>query len=302
MTAQTFLIEPFDIMLHATEEGVNTLQARFATWLRTLNSPARFVCWQMPATLNDKINQINWQVREVDDRERVSLLTGYRRHYETLQDNAEYQRSLCGMAVWSDANPRALAGGMTSAFDTPVFAGAWPQLFDGRYVLQKAPFWHLAPVGRPGGRPLWAVLNSYAFAPSGWNFFRPLPPLLRLNFPLALAVDIPKTYERNAGIDALEGIIQAYQVHLAGVSGEDSRSVQRVADCRRALGEINNGDSSSPTSCLRLNHAFVSEITVSIRSRSVVRSSAATATLTLTVCSASPLLISPSARRQSATR
>src|SRR5262249_11616117 len=70
----------------------------------------------------------------------------------------------------------------------------------------------------------------------------PLPPLLRLNFPLALAVDVPKTYERNAGIDALEGIIQAYQVHLAGVSGEDSRSVQRIADCRRALQEINAGD------------------------------------------------------------
>ena len=54
---QTFLIEPFDIMLHATEDGVNSLQARFATWLRTLSTPARFVCWQMPATLDDKINQ-----------------------------------------------------------------------------------------------------------------------------------------------------------------------------------------------------------------------------------------------------
>lgn len=73
-----------------------------------------------------------------------------------------------------------------------------------------------------------------------WNFFRPLPPLLRLNFPLS--VDIARTYDRNAAIDALEGIIQAYQVHLAGVSGEDSRSVQRIADCRQALQEINNGD------------------------------------------------------------
>jgi hypothetical protein len=40
----TFLIEPFDIMLHATEEGVQSLQARFSTWLRTLREPARFVC------------------------------------------------------------------------------------------------------------------------------------------------------------------------------------------------------------------------------------------------------------------
>ena len=89
---------------------------------------------------------------------------------------------------------------------------------------------------------MWAILTSYEFAPSTWNFFRPLPPLLRLNFPLALAVDIPKTYERSAAIDAIENIIQAYQVHLAGVSGEDSRSVQRIADCRRTLQEINNGD------------------------------------------------------------
>ncbi|MBK8139270.1 MAG: hypothetical protein IPK52_26205 [Chloroflexi bacterium] len=94
----------------------------------------------------------------------------------------------------------------------------------------------------PEAVPFWSILTSYEFAPATWNFFRPLPPLLRLNFPLALAIDIDKTYDRNAAIDALEGIIQAYQVHLAGVSGEDSRSVQRIADCRRALQEINNGD------------------------------------------------------------
>jgi len=65
---------------------------------------------------------------------------------------------------------------------------------------------------------------------------------MQLNFPLALAVDIPKTYERNNAIDALEDIIQAYEVHLSGLRGEDSRSVQRVADCRQALAEINAGD------------------------------------------------------------
>lgn len=240
--AHSFLIEPFDIMLHATEEGVNTLQARFSTWLRTLNTPARFVCWQMPATLDEKINTLNRSVKHIEDARRRELMMEYRRHYEQLQDSAEYQRALCGMAVWSDQNPRALAGGMGSAFDTPVVEGNWPALFDGKYELRDTPFWHLAPVSRPGGRPLWAVLTSYEFAPATWNFFRPIPPLLRLNFPLAISIDIPKTYERNAGIDALEGIIQAYDVHLSGVRGEDSRSVQRVADCRRALQEINNGD------------------------------------------------------------
>ncbi|MFQ3647597.1 MAG: hypothetical protein SNJ80_11760, partial [Anaerolinea sp.] len=239
---RTFLIEPFDIMLHATEEGVQALQARFSTWLRTLNTPARFVCWQMPATLDEKINALSRAANETDDPQRARLLMEYRRYYEQLDDNAEYQRALCGMAVWSDQNARALAGGMGSSFDTFVVEGTWPALFNGKYEIRDAPFWHLAPVGRPGGRPLWAMLNSYEFAPATWNFFRPLPPLLRLNFPLALSVDIPKTYERNRAIDALEGIIQAYDVHLSSVSGEDSRSVQRITDCRRALQEINAGD------------------------------------------------------------
>jgi hypothetical protein len=242
MTPHTFLIEPFDILLHATEDGVNSLQARFSTWLRTLREPARFVCWQMPATLSDKINTLSRKTQAVTDSQRRTLLMEYRRYFEQLDDHAEYQRALCGMVVWSDQNPRALGGGLSSALDTPVVQGNFPALFTGNYEIRDTPFWHLAPSGRPGGRPLWVVLNSYDFAPATWNFFRPLPPLLRLNFPLALAVDIPKTYERNTAIDALEGIIQAYEVHLSGMSGEDSRAMQRVVDCRKALQEINAGD------------------------------------------------------------
>ncbi|MBK8138283.1 MAG: hypothetical protein IPK52_21130 [Chloroflexi bacterium] len=182
MHAHTFLIEPFDIMLHATEDGVNTVQARFSTWLRTLREPARFVCWQMPATLEDKISRLSRLAQDVDDPQRRLLLMEYRRHFEHLNDSAEYQRALCGMALWSDQNPRALAGGMASAFETQVTEGVWPALFDGRYELHDGAFWHLAPVGRPGGRPFWSILTSYEFAPATWNFFRPLPPLLRLNF------------------------------------------------------------------------------------------------------------------------
>ncbi|MEO8393995.1 MAG: hypothetical protein ABI700_13480, partial [Chloroflexota bacterium] len=241
-SVHTYLIEPFDVMLHATEEGVAALQNRFSTWLRTLNEPARFLCWQMPATLNAKIETLDQAAEATTDDRRRALLVEYRRYYERMNANADYQRALCGMAVWSEQNPRALGGGMHSAFDTAVTEAAFPALFEGRYELKEHPFWHLAPSGRPGGRPLWAILSSYEFAPSTWNFFRPLPPLLRLNFPLALAVDIPRTYERSAAIDAVENIIQAYQVHLAGVRGEDSRSVQRVTDGRRTLQEINNGD------------------------------------------------------------
>ncbi len=240
--ARTFLVEPFDILLHATEDGLQALQTRFANWLRALHGAARFVCWQIPATLDEKIAQVSRTARETDDPQRGKLLMEYRRHYELLQDSAEYQRALCGMAIWSEENPRALAAGMTSAFDTPVAEAAWPALFNGHYALRDTPFWHLAPTQRPGGRPLWAVLTSYEFLPSVWNFFRPLAPLLRLSFPLALAVDVPRTFDRNEGIDAVESIIAAYQVHLATLRGEDSRSVTRVADCRRALQEMNQGD------------------------------------------------------------
>ncbi|MBE2196719.1 MAG: hypothetical protein IAE83_21290 [Anaerolinea sp.] len=239
---RTFLIEPFDLMLHATEDGVKALQNRFANWLRALHSLARFACWQIPATLDEKIALVSRTARETDDGQRAGLLMEYRRHYEGLQDSAEYQRAVCGMALWCDENPRALAGGMTSAFDTPVTEAAWPALFSGQYELRESPLWHLAPVGRPGGRPVWAVLSSYEFLPSVWNFFRPLASLLRLNFPLALTVDIPRTLDRNEGIDAVENIIAAYQVHLATLRGEDSRSVTRVNDCRRALQELNQGD------------------------------------------------------------
>ncbi len=240
--ARTFLIEPFDIMLHATEDGVQSLQARFSTWLRTLNSPARFVCWQMPATLDEKIN---WLSRAgAGDRRRAAGAAPD--GVPPSLRAARRQRRVPARAVRHGGleRPESARPGRGHGFGLRYAGGRrrWPALFEGQYEIRDTPFWHLAPVGRPGGRPLWALLNSYEFAPSTWNFFRPLPPLLRLNFPLALAVDIPKTYERNAAIDALEGIIQAYEVHLSGVRGEDSRSVQRIADCRKALQEINAGD------------------------------------------------------------
>lgn len=40
----------------------------------------------------------------------------YRRHFESLNDGDEYQRALCGMALWSEQNSRSLAGGLVSAF------------------------------------------------------------------------------------------------------------------------------------------------------------------------------------------
>ena len=240
---QTYLMQPFDIFLHATEEGVTSLQSRFSNWLRTLNGPARFVCWQMSASLDAKVEAVIAAAKAAQsDAQRSALLMEYRRHYEGLQEQAQYNRMLCGMALWSHSHSRATGAAMSTAFETPVTPDRWPALLNGRYVLRETPFWHLAPVGRPGGRPYWSILSSYEFAPASWNFFRPLPSLLWLNFPIAIAVDIPKTFDRNSGVDTIESIIQAYQVHLASVRGEDSRSVQRVADCRRALAEMHQGD------------------------------------------------------------
>ena len=104
---RSFLIEPFDIMLHATEDGVNALQARFSTWLRTLSGEARFLCWQMPATLNAKITALDEAELDTTDEQRRDLLVEYRREYERMNASATYQRALCGMALWNDQNPRA---------------------------------------------------------------------------------------------------------------------------------------------------------------------------------------------------
>src|SRR5579864_2614240 len=219
-------------MMHATDQGVRALQSRIAGWLSTLTGPARFVSYQQPANLEEKIARVKEEAQRLAATEptnpRVELLTEYRRFYETLQHEADYQRSSSYMLLWSDDHPRALATGMSAALDTLVRpVDALPPLFEGRYTLKNAPFWHLTPVGRPGGRLLWAILTTFEFLPSSWNFFRPLAPLLSFDFPLALAVDIPKTFDRSEGIDAIEQTVLAYTVHLSSARGDDSRAVQR---------------------------------------------------------------------------
>ena len=66
-------------MLHATETGVQALQTRFGNWLRALDVPARFACWQIPATLDEKIAQVSRLGRETDEPRRAGLLMEYRR-------------------------------------------------------------------------------------------------------------------------------------------------------------------------------------------------------------------------------
>src|SRR5262249_25969151 len=145
LPCRTFLVQPFDLMLHDTPQGLAALQSRFAGWLSGLEGPARFACFQVPATLHDKIAQVNRAARETDDEQRRALLMEYRRFYESLQDSAAYQRSVCGMLLWSEDMPRALAEGLRTAFDTTVVEAAWPPLFQGDYRGIDTPFWHLAP-------------------------------------------------------------------------------------------------------------------------------------------------------------
>ena len=244
-TLHTLLMEPFDIGLHSHEAGVASLQSRFTNWLRGLNSSARFVCWLMPATLDDKIGHLSRSAHDTGsvNPTRAELLMEYRRYFEQLQDTADYQRSLCGMALWTDDHPQALVKTLIGSLEAQTVEGRWPPLLDGRYRVKSAPFGHLAPLGRPGGRLFWSLLTSYEFLPAQWNFFKPMKPLLSLNFPFAMCLDIPYSYERAEGIEAVEANIAAYMVHLAQLRGaEDSRAVQRINDCRRTLQELNDGD------------------------------------------------------------
>lgn len=245
LSRHTFLIEPFDIAMHADEAAIVTLHSRFTNWLRMLNGPSRFMCWLMPATLKDKINRLTATQHDVAaiDVTRADLLMEYRRHYEALQNHSSYQHSLCGMALWSNETGRALASSMSMAFETYVQEGDFPALFGGNYRIAESPIPHFAPVERPGGRLLWAILTSYEFLPVRWDFGQPADGLLMQNFPMAICVDVPQTYDRVAGIEKIEGKIAAYTVHLSSLKGtQDSRAEQGVIDCRRALQEINNGD------------------------------------------------------------
>ena len=168
-------MEPFDIGMHSTDAGAAALQTRFTSWLRGLESPARFACWLMPATLDDKIAQLNRTEQTVSrtDPFRAKLLMEYRRYYQDLQSGANYQRAMCGMALWTNDQPRVLAKTMSGSLEADTVTGKWPSLLTGKYRIKTAPFGHLAPVGRPGGRLLWAFLTSYEFMPAEWNFFKP---------------------------------------------------------------------------------------------------------------------------------
>jgi hypothetical protein len=250
LIAHTCLVEAFDVYLYATKDGagLEALQNRFAMWLRGLTNPVRFITWQIPADLRPRIQVVAQHANATRDARRRRLLMEYRRHYEQLQQEAQYQKSVCGICMWTEPseNSQTIVRNLAGAFDVPVWSSPFPPLFEGRYALSTPhkdfPYWHLRPVGKPGGRSYFALLSSYEFFPIHWNFFRPLPNILQLPYAMAIAVDLPTTYERNQAISALENMVVASKVHLATSSGEDSKSLKKLSDCHIALHEMNEGD------------------------------------------------------------
>lgn len=250
LQCHTVHAQPFDLNLHVTQdgEGLLALQNRFAMWLRGLSGPARFITWQMPADLRPRIHETALKAAATSDARQLLLMEA-RRYYAELQQEALYQRAMCAFALWTEAGGQTdvtLARSIAATFDTAAWPESLPALFDGDYTLSPPQRdyrgWHLQPVGKPGGRHYLALLSSYDFFPVAWNFYRPLAQLLALPFPLAIAVDIPKTHERNDAISGVEGTVLASRVHLATSIAEDSRSTKKLADCHMTLKQLNAGD------------------------------------------------------------
>jgi len=250
LTVHTTIIEPFDIAMFNTRDGqgLYSLQNRFATFLRGLAFPARFIYWQMPADLRARIQYVAELSRQESDPLKKQMLMESRRNYELLQNGANYHRSLCGVSMWTDDSmtSESVARMVSGSFDTPAWVSPWPKLFEGNYRLSEAHgkfrHWHLRPVGRPGGRNYFAFMSSYEFLPVDWNFYRPLSQILTLPYPLALCVDFPKTHERSDAITSVEGTLLATRVHLSTSTSEDSKSGKKYADCKQTLEELNQGD------------------------------------------------------------
>jgi hypothetical protein len=250
LVATAVQLEPFDISLYATTEGLRSLQTRFSLFLRGLAHPTRFIAFQTPADLSERIYAVGQAATRTPSAERRTLLHEYRRFYESLQAQAQYQRSTCGMIFWAEVgeNPATLARAASAGFEVAgSLVPALPAVLTGQYQLAMphadCPYWHLRPIGRPGGRNYAAVLVSYDFAPNDWNFFQPLGALLQMRFPIAVGIDVPRTYSRNEAISQVEGMIVAYRASVAGQFAPDSRAQKRLLDCEVTLQQLNSGDS-----------------------------------------------------------
>jgi hypothetical protein len=174
--ATTAYLEPFDISLYATEEGLRSLQTRFASYLRGVSHPIRFFAIQTPADLSERIYYVGQKARRTGDAERRAVLHEYRRFYELLQARAHYQRSLCGMTFWADAseNPHSLTQAAGAGFEVHAdMLESPPPILAGNYRLgapdATCKYWHLT-ARRQGRTQLCLLAHQLRFCPQRLEF------------------------------------------------------------------------------------------------------------------------------------
>lgn len=251
----TLQLNPFDIHMHSEEDSLRLIQSRFATFLRTLDGPSRFKVQYTPASLQvlldwtiEEAGQVGRQVSRADEKahprllRRKEALSRYRQWYEDLQRNANYQRVDCSLTTWTHAAAAGQTLGAARAYlDSQAVEAAPPALLQGAYHIRPTPIWHMAPVGYPTGRPLVCLLGSYQFRPAEWTFFNPLLSLWTLDYPVAVCIDMPKTWETQEAVAKLEGVITALNTHLTGNRSPDTASQRQMVDCQTTIAELHNG-------------------------------------------------------------
>lgn len=240
----SFLIDPFDLTMFHSQEGYTYLHTRFATFLHTLQErPCRLVTWHTPADLQPLIGWTIDEQRQTNDPWRAHSLDSYRQWYHQLQRDSNFLHAKCGLTVWTD-NPSsgsATAATAEAYFGTTITEAKWPALLQGDYRLAWWPVRHLEPIGRPTGRPLVCILSSYEFVPSEWSFYNPMIIPFGTSLPLAVCLDIPKSWSRSDAVAKLDSIITALSVHLSTSRSLDSTSQRQIEDCKAAIVEIQNG-------------------------------------------------------------
>ena len=240
LVAVTSLISPFDISMRATEEGLLTMQSRISQWLSNTVNPVRFMAYTRPADLQPRIDYVSRQALMATNRRRKVLLREYRRFYEELQQGSNYQNLVAAIVNWVERgqNESTIARSVENTFQSPARLGSIPPLFHGRYKISPPNdafrYWHMTPTGRPGGRKYWCLLVSHEFKPVQWNFFKPFGKLMSQDIELSVAIDVPKTFDRDEAISRLEQVMLAYDVHLSTKSDvPDSRSEKKMRDTPR---------------------------------------------------------------------
>ena len=93
----SFLIDPFDLLLHGEEGALFALQGRFAAFLRALDGPARFAAWHMLASLRPLIDWTVAEAARTTNPWRTGILMEYRQWYEEMERVGDFQQEICGL-------------------------------------------------------------------------------------------------------------------------------------------------------------------------------------------------------------